>query len=69
MENSIKNSKHIAKSAVITGFATNKTADEKLKRNSKLRVAQPQHSLLQRRPRRHTRLHRGGVKICRRERF
>ena len=31
MENSIKNSKHIAKSAVITGFATNKTADEKLK--------------------------------------
>ena len=31
MENSRKNSKHIAKSAVITGFATNKTADEKLK--------------------------------------
>ena len=31
MENSIKNSKHIAKSAVITGFTTNKTADEKLK--------------------------------------
>ena len=31
MENSIKNSKHIVKSAVITGFATNKTADEKLK--------------------------------------
>lgn len=40
MENSIKNSKHIAKSAVVTGFATNKTADEKLKRNSKLRVAE-----------------------------
>lgn len=39
MENSIKNSKHIAKSAVITGFTTNKTADEKLKRTSKLRVA------------------------------
>lgn len=31
MENSIKNSKHIAKSAVVTGFTTNKTADEKLK--------------------------------------
>ena len=40
MENSIKNSKHIAKSAVVTGFATNKTADEKLKRNSILRVAE-----------------------------
>lgn len=31
MENSIKNSTHIAKSAVITGFTTNKTADKKLK--------------------------------------
>ena len=40
MENSIQNSKHIAKSAVVTGFATNKTADEKLKRTSKLRVAE-----------------------------
>lgn len=34
MENSIKNSKHIAKSAVVTGFETNWTADEELKSSS-----------------------------------